>query len=138
MPPPKVKVQPYAVFRSKKDFDNAVAGLVSEYIAQYMKPHRKDAFDKGVNAGAAYGLDMTILALGRLGIKVDCVEFMKTISEAASDYGELFDIDLEENHDKDYWWSGSKLDQELFNYISPEIYPSFEERYKREEVKNNG
>ena len=128
----KVKIGPYAVFRSKKEHDEYIANVISGYIAEYMKPHRKDAFNKGLDTGTTYGIDMTILALGRMGIKVDWVEFMKTIGEAASDYGELFDIDLEENHDKDYWWSGSKLDKELYEYISSDIYPSFDERYKRE------
>ena len=131
----KVQIGPYAVFRSKKDFDECVAGLMSEYVANYIGPHRKDAYDKGLESGTTYGLDMAIMALGRMGVKLDWVEFMKHIGDAAKDYGELFDIDLEENHDKDYWWSGSKLDKELYEYISPDIYPSFEERYKREKIE---
>ena len=128
----KVKLQPYLVLRSKKDHDEYIASVVSNYISEYMKPHRKDAFDKGLDAGTTYGLDMAILAMGRMGIKFDPIEFMKNVGEAAKDYGELFDIDLEENHDDQYWWSGSKLDKELFEYIGSDIYPSFEERYKRE------
>ena len=172
----KVKIGPYAVFRTKKEFDDCVAKLMSEYIVDYMKPHRQDAYNKGLDAGTVYGLDMTLLALGRMingiGVEHRCenclcygkscipkegadlcenheehadwcskgidisdqnflIEFMKTVGEAAADYGELFDIDLEENNDKDFWWSGSKLDQELFSYIPREIYPSFEERYKK-------
>lgn len=132
----KVKIGPYAVFRSKKDHDEYIANVVSNYIAEYLKPHRQNAYSKGLDAGTAYGLDMAIIALGRMDIKVDWVELMKTISQAADDYGELFDIDLLENHDKDYWWSSSKMDQELFSYIPKEIYPSFEERYKSEIAKN--
>lgn len=132
----KVSIQPYLVLRSKKDHDQYIANVASSYISEYMKPHRKDAFDKGVSSGTAYGLDMAIIALGRMGIIFDPVEFMKNIGEAASDYGELFDIDLEENHDNQYWWSGSKLDKELFEYVSPDVYPSFEERYKRERNTN--
>lgn len=177
----KVKLQPYLVLRTKKEHDQYIANVVSNYIAEYMKPHRKDAFDKGVDAGLTYGIDMAILALGRMAeganeaktcenclrYNVSCVpnerieqecaargregwypkkvdisnpefftNFMKQIADAASDYSELFDIDLEENHDKDYWWSGSKLDKELYDYISPDVYPSFEERYKRGGVKS--
>ena len=175
----KVQLQPYLVLRSKKDHDQYIANVISGYIADYMKPHRKDAFDKGVNTGTVYGLDMAILALGRIsngiGIEHRCetcacynrscvhneepgpcenhtihaewspkpidisdplffVEFMQQIAEAAKDYGELMDIDLYENHDDQYWWSGSKMDKELYEYISPDIYPSFEERYKNPSV----
>lgn len=132
----KVSVQPYLVLRSKKDHDQYIANVVKDYISEYMAPHRKDAFDKGVYSGTAYGLDMSIIALGRMGIIFDPVEFMKNVGEVANDYGELFDIDLYENHDDQYWWSGSKLDKELFEYISPDIYPTFEERYKRERSTN--
>lgn len=140
----KVKLQPYLVLRTKKEHDQYIANVVSNYIAEYMKPHRKDAYNKGIDAGTTYGIDMAILALGRMNIAEEIgttnesllLEFMKNIQQAASDYGELFDIDLEENHDKDYWWSGSKLDKELHDYISPDVYPSFEERYKRGGVKS--
>lgn len=175
MPP---QIRPYAVFRSKKDFDKCVAEIVAEYVSNIMKPERKDAFNQGLDAGTAYGIDMSILALGRLlgdalgqehtcktcaNYRVSCVpspkndlgeckkhkshgdwspkkisidgpefytDFMKKVAECASDYGELFDIDVEENNDKDLWWSSSKLDDELFKYISPDVYPPFEERYK--------
>lgn len=178
----KVKLQPYLILRSKKDHDQYIANVISNYIAEYMKPHRRDAYDKGINAGTTYGLDMAILALGRIatgyGIEHRCenclcynrscipeegpdicenhknhadwypksidiskqdfwIEFMKNVGEAANDYGELFDIDLEENHDEQYWWSGSKLDKELYEYVSPDIYPSFEERYKKEIIKGD-
>jgi len=171
----KVQLQPYLILRTKKEHDQYIANVVSGYISEYMKPHRKDAYDKGVNAGTTYGLDMVILALGRMAsgysIEHRCetclcyglscipkegpdicenhehhatwrpkaidisdsgfwVELMKQIMEAAKDYGDLMDIDLYENHDDQYWWSGSKLDKELYEYISPDIYPSFEERYK--------
>lgn len=141
----KVKLQPYLVLRTKKDHDQYIANVVSSYIAEYMKPHRKDAYDKGVDAGTTYGIDMAILALGRMNIAEEIgttnesllLNFMKNVQEAASDYGELFDIDLEENHDNDYWWSGSKLDKELYSYISPDVYPTFEERYKHDKTKTN-
>ena len=173
----KIKLQPYLVLRSKKDHDQYIANVVANYISEYMKPHRKDAFNKGIDAGTTYGLDMAIIALGRVangvGVEHRCenclcynrscvhheepgpceehtmhaawtpkpidisdpdffIEFMRQVGQAAKDYGELFDIDLEENHDDQYWWSGSKLDKELFEYIGSDIYPSFEERYKRE------
>lgn len=177
----KVKLQPYLVLRTKKEHDQYIANVVSKYIAEYMKPHRKDAYNKGIDSGTTFGVDMAILALGRIahgiGIEHRCetclcynrscvhdeepglcedhtlhaewtakpidisepeffIEFIRQIGEAAKDYGELFDIDLEENHDKDYWWSGSKLDKELYSYISPDVYPSFEERYRGVTAKN--
>ena len=175
----KVKLQPYMIFRSKKDHDEYIAKVASEFVAQQMAPHRKDAFNKGIDVGVTYGIDMAILALGRImngiGIEHRCetclcynrscvhneppgpceehsihaswypkpiditkpdfwIEFMKQLTQASADYGELFDIDLEENHDDQYWWSGSKLDKELYEYISPDIYPGFEERYRRESI----
>ena len=139
----KIKVPYYAAFRSKKEHDEYFAEIVSQYLKTYMKPIRHEACQQGISSGTTYGVDMAIIALGRMAAekKIDIsndffLELMKHIGEASADYGDLFDLDVEENHDTDLWWSGSKLDQELFQYISPDIYPSFEERYKKETVKN--
>ena len=139
----KIKVPYYAVFRSKKEHDEYFAEIVSQYLKTYMKPIRHEACQQGIGSGTTYGIDMAIIALGRMAAekKIDIsddffLDLMQHIGEASADYGDLFDLDVEENHDTDLWWSGSKLDQELYEYISPDVYPPFEERYKKE--KPNG
>ena len=139
----KIKVPYYAVFRSKKEHDEYFAEIVSQYLKTYMKPIRHEACQQGIGSGTTYGIDMAIIALGRMAAenKIDIsdeffLDLMQHIGEASADYGDLFDLDVKENHDADLWWSGSKLDQELYEYISHDIYPPFEERYKQE--KPNG
>lgn len=138
----RTKIGHYMTFLSKKDHDDYISAVVSEYLKTYMKPIRHEACQVGIDAGTAFGVDMAILAIGRMAAekKIDIsddffVDLMKTIGEASDDYKDIFDIDVEENHDPDLWWSGSKLDKELYEYISPDIYPSFEERYKKEAPK---
>lgn len=139
----QTKVPYYAVFRSKKEHDEYFANIVSQYLATYMKPIRSEAFNQGLGAATSYGIDMAVIALGRIAEEnptklIDIsdpeffTQFMLKITEATKDYDKLFDLDVEENHDKDLWWSGSKLDDELYQYVSRDIYPSFEERYKKE------
>ena len=135
----KIKVPYYAVFRSKKEHDEYFEEIVSQYLKTYMKPIRHEACQQGIGSGTTYGIDMAIIALGRMAAekKIDIsddffLDLMQHIGEASAYYGDLFDLDVEENKDTDLWWSGSKLDQELYEYISPDIYPSFEERYKKE------
>ena len=139
----KTRVPYYAVFRSKKEHDEYFANIVNQYLKEYMKPIRHEACQQGIGSGTTYGIDMAIIALGRMAAekKIDIsndffLELMQHIGEASADYGNLFDEDVEENHDTDLWWSGSKLDQELYQYVTPDIYPSFEERYKKETVKS--
>ena len=64
----KVKLQPYLVLRTKKDHDQYIASVITNYIAEYLKPHRKDAYNKGIDAGTTYGIDMAILAMGRMNL----------------------------------------------------------------------
>lgn len=134
----RVNVGYYKVFRSKKDHDNYISEVVSEYLKTYLKPIKHEACQAGISAGTSFGIDMAVLALGRMSedkvidISNDFfIDLMNYISHASSDYKALFDTDVEENNDRDLWWSGSKLDKELYEYISPNIYPSFEERYKK-------
>ena len=167
----------YKAFYTETEFKNYISVLMAEWIAQYMAPIRKRSFDRGLDAGTAYGVDMAILALGRMangdgektcdtclcynrscipGEPGPCEEhelhavwtpkpidisdseffirFMEKITEASSDYCDLFEEDVAENNDEQLWWSGDKLDKELYEYVSSDIYPPFEKRYKREYV----
>ena len=171
----------YKAFYTKAEFESYISKIMVEWIANYMAPIRKRSFDRGLDAGTAYGIDMAVLALGRLanggedkhtcntclcynrscipgepGVCEDhelhgewhpkpidisdpefFIEFMKTVANASCDYADLFDIDVTENNDEELWWSGSKLDEELYQYVSPDIYPEFEKRYKREYVSES-
>ena len=62
---------------------------------------------------------------------------MNQVAAASSDYCDLFEEDVTENNDDELWWSGSKLDEELYRYVSRDIYPEFEKRYKREYVSES-
>lgn len=133
----------YMTFLTKKDHDNYISEVVSEYLKTFMKPIRHEACQIGIGAGTSFGVDMAIIALGRMAVdkKIDIsdeffIDLMLYIGDASSDYKDIFDIDVEENHDPELWWSGSKLDKELYEYISPDIYPPFEERYKREQPRD--
>lgn len=130
----------YKTFYTKTEFDNYISKLLVEYLSKYMDPIRHEAFNKGVATGTTYGIDMAVIALGRLHedkqINHDFfMNFMKTIEEASSDYCDLFDIDILENNDKDLWWSGAKMDQELRQYVG-DSYPSFEKRYRSEQPES--
>lgn len=172
----------YKTFYTETEFKNYISKLMVEWIAQYMAPIRKRSFDRGLDAGTAYGIDMAVLALGRMGegateaktcencaryniscvpndqIEQECarrgregwypkkvdisdpeffVNFMNQVSAASSDYCDLFEVDVTENNDEELWWSGSKLDEELYRYVSRDIYPEFEKRYKREYVSES-
>ena len=169
----------YKTFYTEKEFKDYMAGLMVEWISRYMAPIRKQSFDRGLDAGTAYGIDMAVLALGRMSqgateaktcencarydiscipneeieqkcaasgregwypIKVDIsdpeffVNFMNQVADASSDYCDLFETDVTENNDEELWWSGAKLDEELYQYVGRDIYPEFEKRYKREYV----
>lgn len=169
----------YKTFYTETEFKNYISKLMVEWIAQYMAPIRKRSFDRGLDAGTAYGIDMAVLALGRMSqgateaktcencarrdiscipserveqwcaesgregwypIKVDIsdpeffVNFIDQVTSASADYCDLFEMDISENNDEELWWSGDKLDKELYQYVSPDIYPEFEKRYKREYV----
>lgn len=119
----------YRTFYTKTQFDNYISTLVAEYLMQRLEPIKSECYKLGVDAGTTYGIDMAILALGRLGKTEDELrEFMKKVQEASNDYCDLFDVDIEENNDKQLWWSGAKMDEELREYAG-ENYPSFAERY---------
>ena len=172
----------YKTFYTKAEFEHYISNLMVEWLSKYMEPIKRRSFDRGLDAGTAYGIDMAVLALGRMAeganeaktcenclrynvscvpneeieqkcaargregwhpIKVDIsnpeffTNFIKQVTEASSDYCDLFDIDVTENNDEQLWWSGSKLDEELYYYVSPDIYPPFEQRYKREYVNES-
>ena len=122
----------YMAFYNKAEHDRYFAAMLNKFVTEKFDPIRQKAYDDGLNNGTAYGIDMTILALGRMGIMKPeiCTEMMKQIKEIADEYGNLFDTDREENNDKDYWWSTEKMDQEIHEY-SGEDYPKFTERYDR-------
>lgn len=128
----------YATFYTKADYIRHFEAMMSEWLKTYFEPFRQKAYSEGLNVGTAYGIDMAIITLGRMGA-IDIsngpnpeffTEFMKTMQEAATDYGDLFDIDREENNDEDYWWSTEKMDKEIHDYTG-DVYPKFKERYKR-------
>ena len=127
----------YKTFYTEAEYKNYISKLLAEYIAAYMKPIRHNAFNTGVETGTTYGVDMAIIALGRLQEEdgeIDhefFIKFMKTIEEASSDYCDLFDVDILENHDTELWWSGAKMDQEIRQYVG-DGYPTFEKRYSHE------
>lgn len=122
----------YMAFYNKAEHDRYFAAMLNKFVTEKFDPIRQKAYDDGLNNGTAYGIDMTILALGRMGIMKPeiCTEMMKQIKEIAGEYGDLFDTDREENNDKDYWWSTEKMDKEIHEY-SGEDYPKFTERYDR-------
>ena len=122
----------YAAFLTKDEHDRYFASLMNKFVQDKFEPIRQKAYDEGLDNGTAYGIDMAILALGRMEIMNPdiCTEMMKQITEIAKEYGDLFDSDLEENNDHDYWWSTGKMDQEVHLY-SGDDYPPFTERYKR-------
>ena len=127
----------YKTFYTEAEFKGYISKLEAEYIAAYMKPIRHETFNIGVGTGTTYGVDMAIIALGRLQEEkgeIDhdfFIRFLKAIEEASSDYCDLFDVDILENHDTDLWWSGAKMDQEIRGYVG-ENYPAFEKRYGSE------
>lgn len=128
--PPKNKF--YAAFYTKTEHDRYFAALLNKFVAEKFDPIRQKAYNDGLDNGTAYGIDMAILALGRMGIINSdiCTQMMESITEISDEYGELFDFDREENNDKDYWWSTEKMDREIHEYAG-KTYPPFTERYKR-------
>lgn len=122
----------YAAFYTKAEHDRYFVALVNKFVMEKFEPLRQKSYDEGLDNGTAYGIDVAILALGRMGIMNSyiCTEMMKQITEIANEYGDLFDFDREENNDKDYWWSTEKMDQEIHEYAGVD-YPKFTERYKR-------
>ena len=122
----------YLTFYNKAEHDRYFAAMLGKFVKEKFDPIRQASYDEGLNNGTAYGIDMAILALGRMGLMNPerCSEMMKNITEIAGEYGDLFDVDREENNDKDYWWSTEKMDQEIHIYSGDE-YPTFKERYKR-------
>lgn len=172
----------FRAFYTEAEFKSYISKLMIEWAAKYVEPIKKQSFNRGLDAGTAYGIDMAVLALGRMGqganeaktcencarkdiscthseqIEQWCAEdgrerwypkkvdisdpefftnFMNQVSAASSDYCDLFEVDVSENNDEELWWSGSKLDEELYHYVSRDIYPEFEKRYKREYVSES-
>lgn len=168
----------FMTFYTEKEYKDHISKLMVGWIAKYMDPIRHQSFTRGLDAGTAYGIDMAVLALGRMSNGGDvghtcetcmcynrsCIpgepglceehelhgvwtpkpidisddgfflDFMNQVASASNDYCDLFEVDVSENNDEELWWSGDKLDKELYQYISPDIYPEFEKRYKREYV----
>ena len=134
----------YKTFYTKTEFDNYISQVLVEYLKKYLGPIRTECFNKGIDTGTTYGIDMAIIALGRMQeehwVEFDhefFMEFMKTIEGASADYCDLFDVDILENNDKDLWWSGAKMDQELQRYVG-DWYPPFEKRYNNSEPLQSG
>lgn len=122
----------YAAFYSKQDHDRYFTSLMNEWLKQNFDPLRQKAYNNGLDNGTAYGIDMAILALGRMGIMTPDIstDLMLKIKEASEDYGKLFDFDKQENNDDEYWWSTEKMDKEIHEYTG-DAYPPYTERYKK-------
>ena len=132
----------YKTFYTRAEFEDYISSLMIEYVKDFMEPIKREAINRGLETGLTYGIDMAVLALGRMaeaeyGVKFSetfFAQFLKTVGDASMDYCNLFDVDILENKDEDLWWSSSKMDQELQSYTG-DTYPAFKDRYayKKEE-----
>lgn len=112
----------FKIYRTKAEFEEDVN------IVYHL------GFNKGLDMGTAYGIDMAILAFGRTHPefgKEFYEELFENIKTASQDFGELADADILDNHDKQLWYSTQKLDDEINSYLKGAYYPPFDERYKK-------
>ena len=98
--------------------------VVNKYIADELKREKFVAF----NEGKQLALDLTIIALGRMGFRATRIlEFDKNYAEVWDDYSELL-VEVSKE-DPDLWEAKAKIDREIKLYVGDELFVPYEKRH---------